>query len=143
MVYLVLIIGFIFLISGIIPLTAFFIFYYCPGQTAKACAILRKTKYKKNMIVRDSGSRRRRLEKHYTMGTYIYVVDKKAYKCKDSLFGTPKQAAYSLPIVYIKRFPRFYYINQENDLGKGKYILYSIFPLVMSVLYIILGLAIL
>lgn len=139
---LVLIFGVLWFIVGCIPLSAYLVFAFSPRSTVRTSAVLRKTKYQKNVITRDSTTNRSRLNKHYTRCTYIYVVNKKAYKFKDSLFGTPKQAAYSLPIVYLKQFPRFYYINDENDLGKGKYILYSVFPLAMAVLFIILGLAI-
>ena len=142
MEYIVLIIGAFFLVCGSIPLAIYFVFRYCPAQTAKASAILRKTKYQKNVPMRDSTIHRTRIEKHFTRCTYIYVVGKKAYKCRDSLLGTPKQASFSLPIVYLKRFPRFFYINDKNDLGKGKFILYSVFPLVLAAIFIILGLAV-
>ena len=141
MEYIVLIIGAFFLICGSIPLTAYFVFRYSPSETAKTSALLRKTKHKKNVPVSEYTRYKTRFEKHFTMCTYIYVVGKKAYKCKESILGTPKQASFSLPIVYLKKFPRFFYINDKNDLGKGKFILYSVFPLFMAVIFIILGVA--
>ena len=139
---MVLIFGIVLFIVGCIPIAAYLIFRFSPKSTARTSAILRRTKHNKNYILTDIRNRSK-FVKHYTTCTYIYVANKKAYKVKDALIGTPKQAVYSLPIVYLKRFPRFYYINDKNGLGKGKFIIYSLLPLAIAVLSIILGISIL
>ena len=102
-----------------------FTFSRRPKSIAKTAGILRETDYKQNVTV---GIRRRMFFKHYTKARYVYTVDGVEYSLRTEHFGTKRQTARFVPVVYIKRFPRFAYIDEI--IGGFGYILYGLWGLV-------------
>ena len=86
-----------------------FTFSRRPKNTAKTAGILRETDYKQNVTV---GIRRRMFFKHYTKARYVYTVNGVEYSIRGEHYGTRRQTPKFVPVVYIKRFPRFAYIDE-------------------------------
>lgn len=86
-----------------------FTFSRRPQNTAKTAGILRETDYKQNVTV---GIRHRMFFKHYTKARYIYTVNGVEYSLRGEHPGTKRQTPKFVPVVYIKRFPRFAYIDE-------------------------------
>lgn len=86
-----------------------FTFSRRPQNTAKTAGILRETDYKQNVTV---GIRRRIFFKHYTKARYVYTVNGVEYSLRGEHPGTKRQTPKFVPVVYIKRFPRFAYIDE-------------------------------
>ena len=102
-----------------------FTFSRRPKNTAKTAGILRETDYKQNVTV---GIRRRMFFKHYTKARYIYTVNGVEYSLRGEHYGTKRQTPKFVPVVYIKRFPRFAYIDEI--IGGFGDILYGLWGLV-------------
>ena len=80
-------------------------------RTAKTAGILRETSYKQNVTIR--GTRGRSMfVKHLTKARYVYTIDGTEYSLRTEHFGTKRQTPKFVPVVYIKRFPRFAYIDE-------------------------------
>ena len=102
-----------------------FTFSRRPKSTAKTAGILRETDYKQNVTV---GIRRRIFFKHYTKARYIYTVNGVEYSLRGEHPGTKRQTPKFVPVVYIKRFPRFAYIDEI--IGGFGDILYGLWGMV-------------
>ena len=102
-----------------------FTFSRRPKNTAKTAGILRETDYKQNVTV---GIRRRMFFKHYTKARYVYTVNGVEYSIRGEHYGTKRQTPKFVPVVYIKRFPRFAYIDEI--IGGFGDILYGLWGLV-------------
>ena len=94
-------------------------------STAKTAGILRETDYKQNVTV---GIRRRIFFKHYTKARYVYTVNGVEYSLRGEHPGTKRQTPKFVPVVYIKRFPRFAYIDEI--IGGFGDILYGLWGMV-------------
>ena len=106
-----------------------FTFSRRPKSTAKTAGILRETDYKQNVTV---GIRRRIFFKHYTKARYVYTVNGVEYSLRGEHPGTKRQTPKFVPVVYIKRFPRFAYIDEIiGDFGD---ILYGLWGMVFLVI---------
>ena len=102
-----------------------FTFSRRPKNTAKTAGILRETDYKQNVTV---GIRRRMFFKHYTKARYVYTVNGVEYSLRGEHPGTKRQTPKFVPVVYIKRFPRFAYIDEI--IGGFGDIMYGLWGLV-------------
>ena len=102
-----------------------FTFSRRPKNTAKTAGILRETDYKQNVTV---GIRRRMFFKHYTKARYVYTVNGVEYSIRGEHYGTKRQTPKFVPVVYIKCFPRFAYIDEI--IGGFGDILYGLWGLV-------------
>ena len=102
-----------------------FTFSRRPKSTAKTAGILRETDYKQNVTV---GIRRRIFFKHYTKARYVYTVNGVEYSLRGEHPGTKRQTPKFVPVVYIKRFPRFAYIDEI--IGGFGDILYGLWGMV-------------
>ena len=103
-----------------------FIFSRRPKSTAKTGAILREATHKKNVTVR---SRRGRVFiKNLTKALYIYTVNGVEYGIRGEFHATKRQTPRFVPVVYVKRFPRFAYIDEI--IGGFGDILYGLWGLV-------------
>lgn len=102
-----------------------FTFSRRPKNTAKTAGILRETDCKQNVTV---GIRRRMFFKHYTKARYVYTVNGVEYSIRGEHYGTKRQTPRFVPVVYIKRFPRFAYIDEI--IGGFGDILYGLWGLV-------------
>ena len=102
-----------------------FTFSRRPQNTAKTAGILREIDYKQNVTV---GIRRRMFFKHYTKARYVYTVNGVEYSLRGEHPGTKRQTPRFVPVVYIKRFPRFAYIDES--IGGFGDILYGLWGLV-------------
>ena len=100
-----------------------FIFSRRPKSTAKTAGILRETDYKQNVTV---GIRRRMFFKHYTKARYVYTVNGVEYSLSGEHPGTKRQTPRFVPVVYIKRLPRFAYIDEIGGFGDIIYGLWGI-----------------
>ena len=80
-------------------------------RTAKTAGILREASYKQNVTLH--GTRGRSMfVKHLTKARYVYTIDGTEYSIRGEHFGTKRQTPKFVPVVYIKRFPRFAYIDE-------------------------------
>ena len=96
-----------------------FIFSRRPKSTAKTGAILREATHKKNVTVR---SRRGRVFiKNLTKALYIYTVDGVEYGIRGEFHATKRQTPKFVPVVYIKRFPRFAYMDDIGSFSDIRY----------------------
>ena len=102
-----------------------FTFSRRPKSTAKTAGILRETDYKQNVTV---GIRRRIFFKHYTKARCVYTVNGVEYSLRGEHPGTKRQTPKFVPVVYIKRFPRFAYIDEI--IGGFGDILYGLWGMV-------------
>ena len=102
-----------------------FTFSRRPKNTARTAGILRETDSKQNVTV---GIRRRMFFKHYTKARYVYTVNGVEYSIRGEHPGTKRQTPRFVPVVYIKRFPRFAYIDEI--IGGFGDILYGLWGLV-------------
>lgn len=102
-----------------------FTFSRRPKSTAKTAGILRETDYKQDVTV---GIRRRMFFKHYTKARYVYTVNGVEYSLRGEHPGTKRQTPKFVPVVYIKRFPRFAYIDEI--IGGFGDILYGLWGMV-------------
>lgn len=102
-----------------------FTFSRRPKSTAKTAGILRETDYKQNVTV---GIRRRIFFKHYTKARYVYTANGVEYSLRGEHPGTKRQTPKFVPVVYIKRFPRFAYIDEI--IGGFGDILYGLWGMV-------------
>ena len=106
-----------------------FTFSRRPKNTAKTAGILREANHKQNVTLH--GTRGRSMfVKHLTKARYVYTVDGVEYSIRGEHFGTKRQTPKFVPVVYIKRFPRFAYIDEPYDFGD---ILYGVMGLVLLV----------
>lgn len=96
-----------------------FIFSHRPKSTAKTGAILREATHKKNVTVR---SRRGRVFiKNLTKALYIYTVNGVEYGIRGEFHATKRQTPKFVPVVYIKRFPRFSYMDELASFSDIRY----------------------
>ena len=80
-------------------------------RTAKTAGILRETDYRQNVTIH--GTRGRSIfVKHLTKARYVYTVDGAEYSIRGEHYGTKRQTPKFVPVVYIKRFPRFAYVDE-------------------------------
>ena len=64
--------------------------------------------------------------KHLTKARYVYTVNGVEYSIRNEHFGTKRQTPRFIPVVYIKRFPRFAYIDEIGGFGDIIYGLWGI-----------------
>ena len=96
-------------------------------NTAKTAGILRETDYKQNVTLHGPRGKSIFL-KHLTKARYIYTVNGVEYGIRNEHFGTKRQTPKFVPVVYIKRFPRFAYIDEI--IGGFGDILYGLWGMV-------------
>ncbi len=94
-------------------------------NTAKTAGILRETDYKQN-VTRHGLRGRSIFIKHLTKARYVYTVNGVEYSIRNEHFGTKRQTPRFIPVVYIKRFPRFAYIDEIGGFGDIIYGLWGI-----------------
>ena len=107
-----------------------FTFSRRPKSIAKTAGILRETDYKQNVTRRYTRGRSIFI-KHLTKARYVYTVDGVEYSLRTEHFGTKRQTARFVPVVYIKRFPRFAYIDEIA--GEPMYGIWGMIPLFLGV----------
>ena len=107
-----------------------FTFSRRPKSIAKTAGILRETDYKQNVTRRYTRGRSI-LIKHLTKARYVYTVDGVEYSLRTEHFGTKRQTARFVSVVYIKRFPRFAYIDEIA--GEPMYGIWGMIPLFLGV----------
>ena len=103
-----------------------FTFSRRPKSTAKTAGILREANYKQN-VTRHYTRGRSIFIKHLTKARYVYTVAGVEYSLRNEHFGTKRQTPKFVPVVYIKRFPRFAYIDEIA--GAPMYGLWGMIPL--------------
>lgn len=96
-----------------------FIFSRRPKSTAKTGAILREATHKKNVTVRSR--RGSMFIKHLTKALYIYTVDGVEYGIRGEFHATKRQTPKFVPVVYVKRFPRFAYMDDIGSFSDIRY----------------------
>lgn len=96
-----------------------FIFSRRPKSTAKTGAILRESTHKKNVTVRSR--RGSMLIKDLTKALYIYTVDGVEYGIRGEFHATKRQTPRFVPVVYVKRFPRFAYMDDIGSFSDIRY----------------------
>ena len=96
-----------------------FIFSRRPKSTAKTGAILREATHKKNVTVRSR--RGSMLIKDLTKALYIYTVDGVEYGIRGEFHATKRQTPKFVPVVYVKRFPRFAYMDDIGSFSDIRY----------------------
>ena len=96
-----------------------FIFSRRPKSTAKTGAILREATHKKNVTVRSR--RGSMLIKDLTKALYIYTVNGVEYGIRGEFHATKRQTPRFVPVVYVKRFPRFAYMDDIGSLSDIRY----------------------
>ena len=96
-----------------------FIFSRRPKSTAKTGAILREATHKKNVTVRSR--RGSMFIKHLTKALYIYTVDGVEYGIRGEFHATKRQTPRFVPVVYVKRFPRFAYMDDIGSFSDIRY----------------------
>jgi hypothetical protein len=134
------VISVICLFISIINLSAYTIFERFPHLTAKIGATLQDTIHKKNVRLRTKNSSF--FVKDLTKGLYVYYVNGKYYKVKEThLFCTEKQAPYMIPIVYIKRFPRLRYINTIGSFSKTEFLINGLLSAFTSIMFFVMVVA--
>ena len=97
-------------------------------NTAKTAGILREADYKQN-VTRHGLRGRSIFIKHLTKARYIYTVNGVEYGIRGEHYGTKRQTPKFVPVVYIKRFPRFAYIDEI--IGGFGDILYGLWGMVL------------
>ena len=107
-----------------------FTFSRRPKSIAKTAGILRETDYKQNVTRRYTRGRSIFI-KHLTKARYVYTVDGVEYSLRTEHFGTKRQTARFVPVVYIKRFPRFAYIDEIA--GEPMYGIWGMIPLFLGI----------
>ena len=96
-----------------------FIFSRRPKSTAKTGAILREATHKKNVTVRSR--RGSMFIKDLTKALYIYTVDGVEYGIRGEFHATKRQTPRFVPVVYVKRFPRFAYMDDIGSFSDIRY----------------------
>ena len=94
-------------------------------STAKTAGVLREADYKQN-VTRHGLRGRSIFIKHLTKARYVYTVNGVEYSIRNEHFGTKRQTPRFIPVVYIKRFPRFAYIDEIGGFGDIIYGLWGI-----------------
>ena len=96
---------------------------------AKTAGILRETDYKQNVTIHGTRGKSIFL-KHLTKARYVYTVDGVEYSLRAEHYGTKRQTPKFVPVVYIKRFPRFAYIDEL--FGGFGLTLYGLWGMILS-----------
>lgn len=96
-----------------------FLFSRRPKSTAKTGAILREATHKKNVTVRSR--RGSMLIKDLTKALYIYTVNGVEYGIRGEFHATKRQTPKFVPVVYVKRFPRFAYMDDIGSFSDIRY----------------------
>ena len=122
---LFLILGLLILVLSGALLAVYIIFTRYPHLTGKTGSTLVSTKHRdKETVFGQLGSRF--TVRDITTGFYTYKVGDRTYKKKNKQYFTkPKQMPYSIPIVYLKRFPRISYVN-DSGIGALAYLIPAI-----------------
>lgn len=96
-----------------------FTFSCRPKSTAKTGAVLREATHKKNVTVHSR--RGSMLIKNLTKARYIYTVNGVEYGIRGEFHATKRQTPKFVPVVYIKRFPRFSYMDEPVSFSDIRY----------------------
>lgn len=97
-----------------------FTFSRRPQNTAKTAGILRETDYRQNVTLRGPRGKSIFL-RHLTKARYIYTVNGVEYGIRGEYYGTKRQTPKFVPVVYIKRFPRFAYMDDIGSFSDIRY----------------------
>ena len=97
-----------------------FTFSRRPKSTAKTAGILRETDYRQNVTLRGPRGKSIFL-RHLTKARYVYTVNGVEYSIRNEHFGTKRQTPKFVPVVYIKRFPRFAYMDDIGSFSDIRY----------------------
>ena len=97
-----------------------FIFSRRPKSTAKTAGILRETDYRKNVTLHGPRGKSLFL-RHLTKARYIYTVNGVEYGIRGEFHATKRQTPRFVPVVYVKRFPRFAYMDNIGSFSDIRY----------------------
>ena len=97
-----------------------FTFSHRKKNTAKTAGILRETDYKQNVTLRGPRGKSIFL-RHLTKARYIYTVNGVEYGIRGEHYGTKRQTPRFVPVVYVKRFPRFAYMDDIGSFSDIRY----------------------
>ena len=89
-------------------------------NTAKTAGILRETDYKQNVTLRGPRGKSIFL-RHLTKARYIYTVNGVEYGIRGEHYGTKRQTPKFVSVVYVKRFPRFAYMDDIGSFSDIRY----------------------
>ena len=92
-----------------------FTFSYRKKNTAKTAGVLREADCKRN-VTRHGLRGRSYFIKHLTKTRYVYTVNGVEYSIRGEHYGTKRQTPRFVPVIYLKRFPRFAY---KDEIGFG------------------------
>ena len=127
--------GVLILITSGALFTIYVIFEHSPQLTGRTGSTLVETKHKSKKTFWGRGSHV--TVKDVTLGYYTYKVNGKTYRKKSTEYFTkPKQMPYSIPIVYLKCFPRISYVN-DHGIGTLAYLIPAILFAVCAVSIIV------
>ena len=130
--------GVVFILIGCSALTIYIIFEKFPQFTEKTGATLRERKHKKDAFIWLLGEH----IDHLVKAVYTYKVGEKYYvKRYTYFFYTFNQTPKSIPVVYIKKFPRISYANTFDSTTVLKYFIAGVLNIFWGIL--ILGIVIL
>ena len=134
-----LIIGIMGIVFSLSLLAVYVIFTKFPRYTAKTGAFLYYAEQKNNVKV-HSVKGKSVFVKNLTKGFYRYKVANKLYKVKKTdYFTTKKQTPKIISIIYLKFFPRIYYVNELDSFTEFNYLLYGLIGVVVSICIIALS----
>lgn len=108
----------VFFLAGLF-FWAQFTFSRRPKSTAKTGAILREATHKKNVTIHSL--RGNVFIKNLTKALYIYTVNGVEYGIRGEFYATKRQTPKFVPVVYIKRFPRFAYMDDISSFSDIRY----------------------
>ena len=118
-----------------------FTFSHRPKSTAKTAGILREADHRKNVTI---PSRRGSLFiKNLTKALYIYTVDGVEYGIRDEFPATKRQTPKFVPVVYIKRFPRFAHMDDPGSFSDMRYGLWGALLMVWGLSLAVIAVALL
>ena len=133
--------GVVFILIGCSALTIYIIFEKFPQFTEKTGATLRERKHKKDVVIHSRRGPDIHID-HLVKAVYTYRVGEKHYvKRYTHLHCTFNQTPKSIPVVYIKKFPRISYANTFDSTTVLKYFIAGVLNIFWGIL--ILGIVIL
>lgn len=120
-----LIIGFMIALPSFCSLAAFIAFENFRGSTGKISAFLIDSTQKNNVNLKVRRGKSI-FVKNLTDSRYQYKVGNKIYRFKNTnYFCTKNQTPKIISIVYIKRFPKIFYIDEIDSVGDLNYLIYG------------------
>lgn len=133
--------GVILIFIGCFAFAVYIIFEKFPQLTEKTGATLRERKHKKDVVIHVRRGPDMHID-HLVKAVYTYRVGEKHYvKRYTHLHCTFNQTPKSIPIVYLKKFPKISYVKTLESTSELSYLIAGMLNVFWGVL--ILGLVIL